>query len=156
MEWIRLPRRVLKAAGGSVVRLDGSRLLYGKTVQEEDSAFANRISSPGRTCRLHWRFSRAAVRPRSYGRFAQKWPEARRVNTFECDRLGSQERFALHAKGMSHVWIAGLIDYTQQGGYELARTLTPHNGCACSSRAGCLRYMAGSRGASSWSPAGSP
>ncbi|PLU60026.1 3'(2'),5'-bisphosphate nucleotidase CysQ [Sinorhizobium medicae] len=31
----------LRAAGGSVVRLDGSRLLYGKTMQDEDSDFAN-------------------------------------------------------------------------------------------------------------------
>ncbi|RVP33082.1 3'(2'),5'-bisphosphate nucleotidase [Sinorhizobium meliloti] len=42
MEWdTAAGDAVLKAAGGSVVRLDGSRLLYGKTVQEEDSAFAN-------------------------------------------------------------------------------------------------------------------
>lgn len=42
MEWdTAAGDAVLKAAGGSVVRLDGSRLLYGKTVQEEDSPFAN-------------------------------------------------------------------------------------------------------------------
>ncbi|MCA1367329.1 3'(2'),5'-bisphosphate nucleotidase CysQ [Bradyrhizobium sp. BRP14] len=42
MEWdTAAGDAVLKAAGGSVVRLDGSRLLYGKTRQDEDSDFAN-------------------------------------------------------------------------------------------------------------------
>ncbi|MDX0408221.1 3'(2'),5'-bisphosphate nucleotidase CysQ [Sinorhizobium medicae] len=42
MEWdTAAGDAVLRAAGGSVVRLDGSRLLYGKTMQDEDSDFAN-------------------------------------------------------------------------------------------------------------------
>ncbi|MBB4186344.1 3'(2'),5'-bisphosphate nucleotidase CysQ [Sinorhizobium terangae] len=42
MEWdTAAGDAVLKAAGGSVVRLDGSRLLYGKTRQDSDSDFAN-------------------------------------------------------------------------------------------------------------------
>ncbi|WP_042775312.1 3'(2'),5'-bisphosphate nucleotidase CysQ, partial [Sinorhizobium fredii] len=42
MEWdTAAGDAVLKAAGGSVVRLDGSRLLYGKTRQDDDSDFAN-------------------------------------------------------------------------------------------------------------------
>jgi 3'(2'), 5'-bisphosphate nucleotidase len=42
MEWdTAAGDAVLSCAGGSVVRLDGSRLLYGKTGQSEDSDFAN-------------------------------------------------------------------------------------------------------------------
>ncbi|WEX75628.1 3'(2'),5'-bisphosphate nucleotidase CysQ [Sinorhizobium numidicum] len=42
MEWdTAAGDAVLQAAGGSVVRLDGSRLLYGKRMQEGDSDFAN-------------------------------------------------------------------------------------------------------------------
>lgn len=42
MEWdTAAGDAVLKAAGGSVVRLDGSRLLYGKAKQDGDSDFSN-------------------------------------------------------------------------------------------------------------------
>lgn len=42
MEWdTAAGDAVLNAAGGSVVRLDGSRLLYGKMKQPDDSDFAN-------------------------------------------------------------------------------------------------------------------
>ncbi|PDT83865.1 3'(2'),5'-bisphosphate nucleotidase CysQ [Sinorhizobium sp. BJ1] len=42
MEWdTAAGNAVLNAAGGSVVRLDGSRLLYGKMKQLDDSDFAN-------------------------------------------------------------------------------------------------------------------
>jgi 3'(2'), 5'-bisphosphate nucleotidase len=42
MEWdTAAGNAVLECAGGSVVRLDGSRLLYGKRMQLEDSDFAN-------------------------------------------------------------------------------------------------------------------
>lgn len=42
MEWdTAAGDAVLRAAGGSVVRLDGARLLYGKTRQDGDSDFAN-------------------------------------------------------------------------------------------------------------------